>query len=796
MRSILCLLIVCACMMSVKAQQAVIQGFVQNPDGQAVAEVAVSIPAIGLGTVSKADGAYRLEGIPAGQQVIEFRLLGFTTERRTISLSAGQVLSLDIRLSESPIELEEIRVEGMRDVFNGTARLSDVQGTMLFAGKKSEVILLDQTTANLAVNNPRQVFAKVPGVNVWENDGSGLQTNIAVRGLNPNRSWEFNVRQNGYDISSDVAGYPEAYYMPPAEALQRIELVRGSGALQYGMQMGGLLNYVLKSAPTDRKIAVESRQTRGSFGLFNSFNSVGGTVGKVSYYGYYHHRSAEGWRPANGYHSNTGFASAQWALSTKVRVGVEFSALDYSMQQPAGLTDSLFAANPATSIRSRNWFNVRWYVPAFTLDWQLAEHSKLNVRTFGLVGERNSVGFLGAANQADNGGVRNVLRDRYENAGAEARFLHGYLIGQQRHHLSAGVRAFYGTTARRQGNGTAAANEDYSFTRPDDLENLDYLFYTHNYAVFVENKFQLLRNFSVTPGIRVESIRTEANGFFRSTANGPRIEDRQDRSRQVPLLGLTLAWQPNEWSEVYANAGQMYRPVTFNDMRVTNPTMQVDPNLRDARGENIDLGWRGVWKNWLSFDASLFHLRYLDRWGNISRSAPTGNFDFRTNVANAVSQGLEAVVDVNLFRAFKAKETLGALSVFANYAYIDARYVRTELPALQDKRLELAPSYVLRTGLSYRLKGFSTSVNWSSVGDQFSDAQNTEFTANGTNGRIPRYDVVDFSAEYRYRFYLFAAGVNNVFDSRYFTRRTGGYPGPGLMPAEPRTVFVTLGIKI
>jgi Fe(3+) dicitrate transport protein len=49
----------------------------------------------------------------------------------------------------------------------------------------------------------REVFSRVPGVTVWENDGSGIQINISSR-IKSNRSWELNTRQNGYDISSDV----------------------------------------------------------------------------------------------------------------------------------------------------------------------------------------------------------------------------------------------------------------------------------------------------------------------------------------------------------------------------------------------------------------------------------------------------------------------------------------------------------------------------------------------------------------------------------------------------------------
>ena len=89
-------------------------------------------------------------------------------------------------------------------------RMPETKNNVLFSGKKNEVLKLSNLNANLTNNNAREVFARIPGVTVWENEGSGIQINVGVRGLSPNRSWELNTRQNGYDISSDVFGYPEA----------------------------------------------------------------------------------------------------------------------------------------------------------------------------------------------------------------------------------------------------------------------------------------------------------------------------------------------------------------------------------------------------------------------------------------------------------------------------------------------------------------------------------------------------------------------------------------------------------
>ena len=124
--------------------------------------------------------------------------------------------------------LSEISLVGsgqQRDVM----MLPEVVGTKINAGKKNSLIVMDQVNNVVANNSMRQILAKVPGIHIWESDGSGIQIGIANRGLSPNRSWEFNIRQNGADISADPFGYPEAYYNPQMQAVQRIQIIRARG---------------------------------------------------------------------------------------------------------------------------------------------------------------------------------------------------------------------------------------------------------------------------------------------------------------------------------------------------------------------------------------------------------------------------------------------------------------------------------------------------------------------------------------------------------------------------------------
>ena len=52
-------------------------------------------------------------------------------------------------------------------------RMPEIKDNVLFSGKKNEVLRLSNINANLTNNNAREVFSRIPGVTVWENEGSG-----------------------------------------------------------------------------------------------------------------------------------------------------------------------------------------------------------------------------------------------------------------------------------------------------------------------------------------------------------------------------------------------------------------------------------------------------------------------------------------------------------------------------------------------------------------------------------------------------------------------------------------------
>ncbi|WP_158618352.1 TonB-dependent receptor family protein, partial [Flavobacterium bomense] len=374
-----------------------------------------------------------------------------------------------------------------------------------------------------------------------------LQINVGVRGLSPNRSWELNTRQNGVDISADVFGYPEAYYNPPLEAVETIQMVRGGASLQFGPQFGGMLNYVLKREK-EKPFSFETQNTVGSFGLVSSFNAIGGKYKKFSYYVYNHSRSADGWRENNRFTARNTHAFVEYRFSDKTKIAAEYTNSNYNMQQPGGLTDDQFRSNSRQSFRERNWFGVPWNIFSLNFDTKVNANFDVSVKAFGLIGERNSVGFTNGPNVVDaistttnQYAKRRVDSDIYKNLGIENRNLYRYKLGKTTQNLAFGVRLYKANTERFQkGVGTTGSNFDMSIENryPTDLT-----FTTKNIALFAENQFKITEKFSVTPGMRFEHINSTSNGRIDIVSGNDVTISEKNITRNQPLFGVGFEYK-------------------------------------------------------------------------------------------------------------------------------------------------------------------------------------------------------------------------------------------------------------
>ncbi|HBQ61723.1 MAG TPA: TonB-dependent receptor, partial [Balneolaceae bacterium] len=187
--------------------------------------------------------------------------------------------------------------------------------------------------------------------------------------------------------------------------------------------------------------------------------------------------------------------------------------------------------------------------------------------------------------------------------------------------------------------------------------------------------------------------------------------DNREFERSFVLLGAGISYLPDSRTELYGNFSQNYRSVTFNDIRIVNPSFQVDPNITDESGFTTDFGLRGRVGESISYDIGGFGLMYDNRLGEVLRAETRINADgqreetgrvvrFRGNIGEAFMYGIESLVELNLLPLLGKDPNDLKFSVFANTALTRSEYLDSDIPGVEGNEVEFVPFLNLNSGFN------------------------------------------------------------------------------------------------
>jgi TonB-linked SusC/RagA family outer membrane protein len=141
---------------------------------QTLPGAAVAIPQFSLGTATDMDGSFEIEGVPAGEHVLEVSFVGFETLTRPVDVEAGETTDVRVSLTPSAQELGEVVVTGV-SVGTSTQKLG-------FAVSK---ITSEQLEKVPSVDPASALRAKTPGARIVQASGEpGSAPQIRLRGAN------------------------------------------------------------------------------------------------------------------------------------------------------------------------------------------------------------------------------------------------------------------------------------------------------------------------------------------------------------------------------------------------------------------------------------------------------------------------------------------------------------------------------------------------------------------------------------------------------------------------------------
>jgi Fe(3+) dicitrate transport protein len=288
-----------------------------------------------------------------------------------------------------------------------------------------------------------------------------------------------------------------------------------------------------------------------------------------------------------------------------------------------------------------------------------------------------------------------------------------YVVGKIKNTIAGGIRLYKGNTSRlADGIGSTGASYDVTIKGiyPKDIN-----FESSNAALFIENIFRISDKLILIPGIRYEWLEGSAEGRNGITNSGTASNLQNiTRGRNFTLVGLGSEYHITNSTEMYANLSQAYRPIQFANLQAPPTTDLIDPALKDAKGYNFDIGYRGKIKNYFQFDISGFYLKYNNRVGTISSA--NASYRLITNVGASVSKGIESYIEFNPVRAFSNNQYTDFI-LFSSYAYTNATYSVNHKDAnTKGKKVENAPQDIFRGGISYGYKKFLLTAQLSFVG--------------------------------------------------------------------------------
>jgi Fe(3+) dicitrate transport protein len=624
----------------------------------------------------------------------------------------------------------------------------------------------------------QDALRRVTGVNVVETEGYGFFPRIGVRGLNPDMSKQVLLLEDGAPIALGPYTDPAAYYSPPIERMERIEVLKGSGSLRYGPStVGGAINYITKNPPAEPGGAVTL--TGGNRGYRSALAEYGGTwdnaMGSISYL----RKEGDGIRENNDFRVDDLVLKGGFGIGSNQFVGAKLTYYDQDSQSTyMGLTQREFNEDSSQNKAANDRIDVQRY--SVDLNHEIQFNPNMTLRN--LVYFNNAVrdwwreGFTFNAATGNNdmtGRTSGRLRE-FDVKGIDSRLEINHDTFGIRNETDFGIRLHSEAMTNQRVDGPAGVPTARSGTiREDDLREAEAL------AFFLQNRFHFTDRFAVTPGVRVESYRQERS-IYRWNNADLNTGAKTSNTEVVPGIGATYAL--HEGAILFGGVHRGFAPPRVQDA-VGNDGEAVD--LDAERSNNYEIGLRGSLPR-LTYEVAAFRYDFSNQLVQSSEAGGAGAAQL-TNAGDTLNQGFEVGVGFVLPWGFG----LDANWTHVATAKLDSTRIIGGIDR-QGNRLPYAPKNLANTALTYRQGPLRTALQYSYVSEQFTDFANTEAgSANGRTGVIPSYGVWGLSGDYQLTSAIaLNASVKNLFNKDYIASRAP----EGIFSGAPR--LITAGVRM
>jgi iron complex outermembrane receptor protein len=567
----------------------------------------------------------------------------------------------------------------------------------------------------------------------------------------------------------------------PLSSVERIEILRGAGAVLYGDgATAGVVNIITRS-PLRQGRRFEARGRAGSYDTLEGqlyASHAGEALGiNATLHGY----ESDGYRRNNRNALHNSSLNLRWGPGESyldLRAGTDRQSLRLPgarfVQPSIGLDE--YATDPRGA--------------QTPLDWSKREGERLGASWVTRVGavELNLGADWRDKNQRayfDQGGFPTYRDDDLEMTALTPRVRVPFELAGLRHQLTIGAdRIRWRYDSRR-------SDQPQNVSQPINRVRIQ----RDNEAFYLQDSVSLSDATRATAGWRTERVEYRANDAFDPTAPGGAFGSgapaaAAEQKEDAWELGLRHALS-SAWS-LFARAGRSFRFVGADEIYESDAAFTAQFQIlrpQTARTHEAGAEWRA---REARLRTTLFQTDVDDEIHLDPFTAGVGN----TNLPPTRRRGVELDGEWRVG---------GAVHLFGAYAYTDAKFregafaggpfvIGTNL-SIAGNRVPLVPEHKLNLGIAWDIDARTRlSAAVTALSEQFMDNDEPN-----TGTRIPAYAVADLKLARDLGWARLGIAVNNLFDNEYYTYavrsqftadRYAVYPLPG------RTLSLTAELRV
>jgi Fe(3+) dicitrate transport protein len=779
-----------------------LNGKVLDNSGTPLENTHIILNGTNYGTYTDIKGNFNFKQIPAGQYLLIASNVGYLPVKQDINLSQS-VVDVNISLKVDPFVLPQLYVINSRDG--------------LFTKIPGSVSYLNRTEINrLSPISGNEVFRRVPGLNVVDEEGVGLRANIGIRGLDPDRSRSVLVLEDGIPIALNPYGEPELYYTPAIDRMEGVEVLKGSGQIMYGPQtIGGVINYITAEPPAEQEVGFKLIGGQGAF--MSALASYGNTFNNTGVQVNYLRKQADAIGATN-FSINDFNTKLRIPLAERSTLGIKISAYNEASNSTyVGITQAMYdrGGDDFSVLVPNDELDVSRYSLSFTHKQELSERVTLQSSLFGYTTSRNwrrqdyayNTFNNGVLNQppADWTGVvwgdesmpggaiylrnRTGNRDRqFEVVGWEQKLVLNTSIANIHNEIISGYRYLYERAYEQRINGTSADALSGALVS-DEIRT------GKAFSFFVLDKISLSDKLEFTPGIRAEFYQYEREILREASQDVYKIAE-NNIAEIIPGMGIN--WRPLNQLNFFSGVHRGYAPPRIKDaidFTFENPVLQLEAE----RSWNYELGLRSNFKHGISAELTYFYMDFDNQIIPSSQSSGGVGFGF-TNAGRTLHQGIEASFQIRnkeiLSSNWKAGFDINTTYVSAKFNADQFLTLAGEQVNIRGNRLPYAPEWTISSAITIESPyGTGLRITNNYVGEQFGDQLNTVLPSNnGRIGLIDSYNLIDANLYHRVPKWntVFNISVKNLTNERYIASRRP----EGIRVGIPRLITAGIDFKI